>query len=110
MDACYSENICNCKRDCSCDDEFECCTEKPPKGDAKLGICVKTGTCDKKRGICQSRSNFKDSKMEGEYYSTERAEYYSNGDTKNTYIYCGIIVVLVIIFALIIVYLTRNRR
>jgi predicted nucleic acid-binding Zn ribbon protein len=46
---CIDNNICNCKRDCKCDYGYECCIQ-----DAKnptLGICVKTGCCDKKRGL-----------------------------------------------------------
>ena len=77
MDNCYQENICNCVKDCKCDDGYECCSEYVPENKRpKYGLCVHKGTCDTKRGICNSK-NKPNSKVISELYSEDIKEGFS---------------------------------
>jgi hypothetical protein len=70
---CIQPNVCNCIRDCSCDEGYQCCSQEVPSGTSTYGMCVKQGFCDKKRGIpdksCKNlSSNNEDSKDVKEPY------------------------------------------
>jgi hypothetical protein len=52
MDSCYQEKVCNCKRDCECEEGYECCSEDTKN--PTMGLCVKKNTCNKKTGFCSS--------------------------------------------------------
>ena len=105
MESCYQEKVCNCMKDCSCDNGYECCSETVPKGKkSKYGICVETGTCDKSRGICNSKSKSKNVLIDQENYRVNSTE---NFELKNTdwlkwVIFFGVIVIVIIIVARII--------
>lgn len=77
MDNCYQPNVCNCVRDCSCDDGYECCSEKT-KNKPRYGLCVKKGTCDKERGICRTKGTASFSTSES--YNVKSKEGYNDKD------------------------------
>jgi hypothetical protein len=52
MDDCYQKNVCNCKKSCSCEEGYECCSQQADK--QVLGLCVKKGTCNEATGLCKS--------------------------------------------------------
>lgn len=53
MDTCYQEKVCNCKRDCECEEGYECCSQQAKN--PTLGLCVKKGTCNQTTGLCQTK-------------------------------------------------------
>ena len=55
-DPCYHPTFENCQKSSKHPDGFECCSEIPPKGKATFGLWVKKGTCDKKRGQCNTKN------------------------------------------------------
>jgi hypothetical protein len=83
MDACYQKNVCNCVKDCKCENGYECCSQnyngKPPK----YGLCVKKGTCDKERGICNSIKSSVEIIENVETYKNFIKENYENDDNDN---------------------------
>jgi hypothetical protein len=83
MDACYQKNVCNCVKDCKCENGYECCSQnyngKPPK----YGLCVKKGTCDKERGICNSIKSSVEIIENVETYKNFIKENYENDNDDN---------------------------
>lgn len=104
---CIQSKVCNCLRDCECDDGYSCCSEKASNG-AKptFGMCVKNGFCDEKRGI--PVKNCKDDKQKSLYTQDSLEEYvriregYSQGDDCNCNEWKHAMVTMVVIVILLI--------
>lgn len=58
MDPCYHPKVYNCQKEQPCDSGYECCSQNNPSGRPVFGLCVKSGTCDHARGICESGKKF----------------------------------------------------
>ena len=101
MDNCYQENICNCVKDCKCDDGYECCSEYVPENKRpKYGLCVHKGTCDTKRGICNSK-NKPNSKVISELYSEDIKEGFSIFKPRTTLDWVAIIMTSLFLFCFV---------
>jgi len=86
MDNCYQPNVCNCKKDCNCDEGYECCSQIYKGKDSTYGLCVKSGSCDKERGICKSREKQiirKEENNVSENYKVFQKENYNDNDDDN---------------------------
>jgi hypothetical protein len=97
MDSCYQNKVCNCIKQCKCDNGYECCSQEVPGGKQPIfGLCVAKGTCDGKRGLCSNK------KLKSVEHFSENSEnnqcYY-----KDIFMYFPIILVLSLTF--IILYL-----
>ena len=100
MDDCFQSTIVNCASGHTCDSGYECCSQKIPSGEPpKLGLCVKSGTCDTKRGICKSnRKNIPGTK---EHFYVNSMEGF-NCKCENGYLMPVLISISVMIFVLIV--------
>lgn len=109
---CIQPKICNCLKNCQCDDGYSCCSEKNQNG-AKptFGMCVKQGFCDEKRGIpmknCRD-SAYKQKSTNEEYIqeSGVREGYNDDCDCKNwnDAMITMVIIIVLMVFLGIIMY------
>jgi hypothetical protein len=53
MDPCYYKEICNCRKNCRCPQNYTCCSESDQLTTRPtLGVCIKSDCiCDTKRGL-----------------------------------------------------------
>lgn len=100
MDSCYHPKTCNCVSDCQCDSGYECCSERPPKGqNPKLGLCVKNGTCDSKLGLCNPEGVFKTAgKITEDFTFFNSREGFNDKDKNWLLIFLSILLIVVVLF------------
>jgi hypothetical protein len=106
MDQCYQEKVCNCRRDCECDEGYECCSENTAK--PTLGVCVKKDTCNKATGLCQTKKPGFIASVKELITVTVKENYGGDDKSKLISIILGSLVLLA--FILLIILTVRGYR
>lgn len=83
------QEICNCKRKCKCNSGYECCNQT---SNNSLGICCKSGQCDKKNGICKDieENKFSDVVL-AEFGGSQESFEFSNRDGRFLILFLGVV-------------------
>lgn len=92
----------NCRKNYTCSNNYECCSEPVPTGFPQFGMCVKRGYCDKKRGIPIKGSLKVENKSNVEQFDIQTREGYDNDDSCSCQNWTNAFMVLFIIIFLLL--------
>lgn len=108
---CIQPEIYNCLQK-DCENGYECCSEKVPKGNPTFGLCVKQGQCDETRGIPYKscKDNRKKQKTISEEFSVWANEGYNDdcSEWKNALWILSLISVI-LVFVIVFMYLKSKQ-
>ena len=95
----------NCCPDGKCDDKncpdtHTCCWQDSGSSQPKLGLCVKKGFCDSKKGL--PKSNCRGDTVENFTYERNRLGKCSNCNCYNWRTICDIVIIIIIVILILI--------
>lgn len=102
MNSCFHKDTSNCAKDNRCDTGYECCSQKVPDGcKAKLGLCVKSGTCDVERGICSDKNKNIFNTITENFFVFSKEGYKNSKIFNKVVLSLSMVVIIILILSLI---------